>query len=103
MKGSTITNPYNPINNNDNDNSICMFMTAHMGFTSLFTGNIPRALQCADTIVSFINDQNDGDNGIYLRKDCNGNLIKNDSIIEFVSKISSDQLYFFIGYPLWYV
>eukprot|EP01084_Bolivina_argentea_P292362 502604_1 len=107
LKGATITNPYNTDENNDenndDNNSICLFMTAHMGFTSLFTGNIERAIDCADTIISFINEQLDEYNGIYLRKNCEGKLIKNDSLIEFVSNKDSDQLYFFIGYPLWYL
>jgi len=80
-------------------------MTAHHGFTALFLGNMERAMQCADCIVALLEQQNEeGDDGIYLRQNGNGDLIRNrESHFEFVSAAASDQLYFMLGHPLWFL
>ncbi|KAL4220010.1 hypothetical protein ACF0H5_020422 [Mactra antiquata] len=95
-----VTEPYN-----DSNTELTMdcLSTSHFGLLCLYMGDLEKAKLCGEGMITFIAEQPDIDNILYLRKSVStGKIItvppENMEPFFMVKKDSPKQLYFFIGY-----
>ncbi len=97
--GFTTHNPYG-----ESNTIVDVLTTAHLGLTSLYFGEIEKAIRAGNLLQRFISIQPDLRSGFYLRMNDNSKLIteysQDAAIFHKVSSIEPNQAYFMIGYPI---
>ena len=97
--GFTTRNPYG-----QNDNTIDVLTTAHLGLVALYMGDLPKAKTAGQLLRTFLSLQPHKQEGFYLRLKDNGELItdfpEDGSLFFQISTVKPNQAYFMLGYPI---
>lgn len=97
--GFTTQKPYG-----QNDNTVDVFTTAHLGLAALYFGDLQKAIAAGHLIQKFLTLQPNIQTGFYLRLNNEGKLLSDfpqESAIFFeVSATQPNQAYFMLGYPI---
>ncbi len=97
--GFTTCKPYSKSNN-----IVDVLTTSHLGLTSLYLGDIEKAIAAGNLLQRFISIQPDLRSGFYLRINDSDKLItefpQGAEIFHKVSATEPNQAYFMIGYPI---
>jgi len=97
--GFTTQKPYG-----QNDNTIDVLTTAHLGLVALYLGDLRKAKTVGHLIQTFLVLQPNKQEGFYLRLQDDGELITDfaeDSSLFFqVNATQHNQAYFMLGYPI---
>jgi len=97
--GFTTRKPYG-----QEDNTVDVFTTAHLGLTALYFGDLEKATAAGRLIQKFHALQPNTQMGFFLRLQGDGGLIstfpKESDIFFVVSTTQPNQAYFMLGYPI---
>ena len=99
LGGFTTRKPYE-----QNDNTVDILTTAHLGLVALYMGNQKEAQAAGQLIQTIFSYQPNTKNGFLLRLNDEGNFIteypEESALFFLVSATQPDQAYFMLGYPI---
>ena len=83
---------------------IDLLATTHSGHAALYMGNLERARQCANLVMTFLTTQPDIQTGCFFRMNKQGRFIKDyaeeDAGYFYLDSTKREQFYFMAGYPI---
>jgi hypothetical protein len=100
LGGFMLQGPYEP----GGSQTVEMFMTAHLGLTALYRGELESAITAGEALERFLARQPDPERRMYLRMSGAGELITDYPAeaagLHVVEAGQASQAWFFIGYPI---